>query len=337
MPVSSTPNDLSRRDFMRVWTGSAASDQGKSAVADAGMITYDTPVLTPNDRFYRMPCLSPQVPILDRQSWSLTVDGLVRQPLALSYADLRDRPAVGQMRTLISMGNPPGGDQIGNAVWRGCLLEDLLTEVQVQPSATHLRFETADGYHTSVPLEHILTNDVLLAYEMNGALLSPAQGHPLRVLVPGLYDLKSPGWVTRLTLLDHEDRGYWERDPHNWSNTAVIKTQSKIIMPLTQQELLCGAAVAMQGVAFAGLKAITGVQVSINRGGWMPAALRSPDSDHAWTQWYALWSPQLPGDYEITVRATDETGYRQEVWPSLQSDAFPAGSSTMHSLTVSVV
>lgn len=330
-------NALSRRDFMRQWTGSHASDPGGGSHADISMITYDTPVLTANDRFYRTPCLTPQVPSLDRSTWMLTVDGLVRQPLTVSYANLRARPAVGQMRTLVNIGNPPGGDQIGNAVWRGCLLRDLLSEVIVLPAATHLRFETADGYHTSLPLADALAQDVLLAYEMNGAPLPPEQGHPLRVLVPGLYDLKSPGWLTRITALNHDDPGYWERAPHEWSGSTAIKTQSKIMQPRHRQEFQQGRAVVLQGVAFAGLRAITRVEVSINRAGWMPAVLRPPDSPHAWTQWYTRWTPQLPGDYEIAVRATDDSGFQQVLWPEDGATIFPAGSAALHSLTVTVV
>lgn len=329
--------ELSRRIFLQMFFGLARRHTGQD-VPGAGQITYDSPVLTPVGRFFQQayhPVGGP--PPLDLSTWTLAVDGLVRTPLSLTYQALRALPARGEMRTLLCIGNPPGGDQIGNAVWRGVDLDALLRQAGVSPAATRIRFEGADGYSTSVPLDRALGRGVLLAYEMNGALLPPAHGFPLRALVPGLYGSKSSKWLTRITLIDHDFQGFWESSPRNWSDAAVVKTASHITLPLSYSEVMAGEPVAIQGIAFAGGRRITGVALSVDGGDWVPAALRRPDSPLAWTQWYTLWKPPAPGEYAISVRATDETGFTQSRRAGHLSDAYPDGSDAIHSIVLRAV
>ncbi len=335
MPDSSR-RSVSRRAFLKALTGLPSS--GAAEFLPVGQITYDAPRITRVGRFFRQvyrPSSAP--PQLDLDTWTLTVSGMVERPLVLAYEDVRAFPAVGETCTLVCIGNPPGGDQIGNAVWRGFDLDVLLAQAGVLPSATHIRFESADGYTTSVPLARAVNCGVLMAYEMNGALLPRAHGFPLRALVPGLYGTKSPKWLTRITLIDHAHPGYWESQPHGWSDEAVIRTHARIDSPLPYTQVRIGAAVVFQGIAFAGDRRITAVEVNIDGGGWMPVTLRPPESPRAWTQWYTLWTPDMPGMVTVSVRATDETGFTQTRQAGHLSDAYPDGSDAIHSITLHVL
>lgn len=334
MPDSPAGRALSRRGFLQMLMGEPGSVA--AAVHETACITYDTPVLTPTARFYHQFSLLNHPPTLNRHDWVCPVDGLIQTPLTLTYAELRARPAMGDVRTLVSMGNPAGGEQIGTAVWRGCSLRAVLEEAGIFPEAAVVRFESADGYCTDVPLAHIRQHDALLAYEMNGALLPPEHGFPLRALVPGLYGSKSPKWLTRISLVAAFRPGTWEGEPHGWSQAAVVKTLSQIRTPAPYAHVVAGQPVALQGIAFAGLRRVTRVEVSIDGGDWVPVTLRPPDSPYAWTQWYAVWTPEMTGPAEIAVRATDDAGFTQWRRAGVESDAHPDGTDALHSVTVYV-
>lgn len=338
MPDRFNPRQLTRRTFLRRLSGrSMPNAEGLEALSDSG-ITYDTPVITHAGRFFtQLYRRASGPPAIDLATWSLAVGGLVEQPLILDYASLRALPASGDMRTLLCLGNPAGGEAIGNAIWRGIGLDVLLAQTGILPGATHLRFDTADGYQTSLPLAQVIGRSVLLAYEMNGSRLPSQHGFPLRAVVPGLYGTKSPKWLTGITLIDHAHKGTWERAPHGWSDTAFIKTRAQIMMPLSQDEVRVGQAVPLQGIAFAGDRRITKVEVSIDGGAWVPVSLRPPDSPHAWTQWYTLWTPSLAGDVTIAVRASDDSGFTQSRHTGHLSDVYPDGSDAVHQIVLRVV
>jgi len=296
---------LSRRALLRLPIGDHVRDRARERAAEAAVsagITFDSPVITPIGRFYRQ-LSAGAPPAIDRRAWTLAVDGLVRRPLALTYDALRARPAAGDVRTLISAANPPGGGMIGNAAWRGCRLTDLLAEAGILPGATHLRLSAADGYSAAVALDDPGLAETLLAYEMNGALLPAEHGGPLRALVPGLYGAASVRWLAQITVTG----------PADASATGIppVRTCAQIVTPRLHTMVAVGRPVAIQGVAFAGLRGIAAVEVSVDGGDWMPAILRAPDSPHAWTQWYTIWMPEAPGEYTIAARATDGAGHTQ--------------------------
>jgi DMSO/TMAO reductase YedYZ molybdopterin-dependent catalytic subunit len=328
---------LSRRAFLQRLSGSSAS-LSAGQESSGGGITYDTPIITHAGRFYVQSYRrTGGPPSIDRNTWTLAVGGLLEAPLLLTYEAVRALPAIGEMRTLLCMGNPPGGGWIGNAVWRGFDLDTVLAQAGILPEATRVRFDCADGYRTSVPLDRVIGQGVLMAYEMNGAVLPPEHGFPLRALVPGLYGCKSPKWLTGITLTDHDASGFWESAPRHWSDSAVVKTRAQITSPLPHSPVHVGEAVALQGIAFAGTRRITAVEVSVDGGDWMPVTLCPPDSRHAWTQWYVLWTPELPGDYAISVRATDEVGFTQSRLAGHLPDVYPDGSDSIHRILLRAV
>ncbi len=331
MPASSVPDPLSRRAFLHLLAGMAAPHPDADPMLDvaaSGAITFDTPILTPNERFFRPPMRTSIPPPLDRRTWTLYVGGLVERPLELTYDALRAMPSIGQARTLVRQGNRPGGEQIGTAIWQGCPLIDLLAEAGIRAEARSVRFDSADGGSISLPLELVRAREVLLAYGMNGAVLPPAHGFPVRALVPGLYDHLSPAWLVRIVLSAEE--------PPAEAARLAVRPSVHILTPRLRSQVSSGEVVAVQGVAFAGERPIGAVRISIDGGDRVPAVMRPPDSPHAWTQWYVRWRPELPGGCTITARAI-ETAEMAGGWAApLHPDSRSGQTDAVHSIVVEV-
>jgi hypothetical protein len=174
---------------------------------------------------------------------------------------------------------------------------------------------------------------VLLVYEINGEPLPPAHGYPLRILMAGLYGQKMPKWLTNIEFIDERFLGYWESK--GWSDIASVQTNSIVWQPRDLDVLPAGAR-PVYGVAFAGLRRITSVEVRVDDGDWIPAELLQDPSPLVWTQWSFEWIP-APGRHALAVRATDETGFTQtSEGGSLLSGAFPDGTDEIHRLVVTV-
>lgn len=348
MTQSALPS-ISRRRFLQAAGGSAIllliGCRTRSEAEQAAQATPMTPaeaaerqarevVITPLEEFYVQ--FFDSVASVAAGTWSLTVDGLVERPVTLTLEEVKARPRAELMRTLECIGNPVGGNQIGNANWAGFWLADLLEEVGVKAEAKRARFEAADGYQTSVWLEWINQPGVLMAYEMDGEALTEQHGFPLRIFMPGLYGQKMPKWITRIEFISDEDhQGYWEQK--GWSDVAAVKTNSQIFapshisrVPLSELEIY--------GVAYAGNRAITKVEVGIEVDGdetWLEAELLPGPTNEAWTQFYAYWTPPADTSYTLLVRATDETGFVQtERGRGLLEGAFPDGTDKIHNIVV---
>ena len=343
----------SRRQFLQAASGTAvlflvgcrpqaATETERAATAVPTPLATLAPanrslILTPNDQFYVMETNG--TPTVDQDSWRLTIDGLVANPLTLNFADIAARPFIEQMRTLECIGNAVGGNQIGNAVWGGILLTDLLEQAGVLETAVRAQFEAADGYETSVSLEWLNQPGTMLAYQMNGEPLPPQHGYPLRLFMPGLYGQKMPKWITRIQFSDDDSHlGTWEKQ--GWSNVAEVKTNSQIMLPGHIQKLPL-APLEIFGVAYAGSRAISQVEVGIEQDGeliWQPAAeLVAGPSAAVWTQFYLPWTPPALGTYTLLVRATDDTGFVQtERARGILEGAFPDGTDKIHNIVIVV-
>jgi len=157
--------------------------------------------LTPTYIFYRID-INPIVPIVDEKTWSLSVKGLVDNPLTISYEELKKMPSVEQYATLECVSNKIGGDLISTALWKGVRLKEILDRAIVKGGAKYIAFRCSDSYDVGIPLDRGLMDGTMLAYDMNLTPLTTKHGFPVRAIVPGLYGMMNPKWITEIELVD---------------------------------------------------------------------------------------------------------------------------------------
>ena len=299
--------------------------------------------VTPTYLFYRID-INPIVPVVDATSWTLTVKGLVNNPLTITYEEIKAMPPVKEYATLQCVSNKIGGDLTSTALWKGVRLKDVLQKAQVKPGAKYIAVRCYDGYDVGIPLERGLLDGSILAYEMNLAPLTSEHGYPVRAIVPGLYGMMNPKWITEIELVDNVYEGYWARN--GWTNVATEDTHSFIVIPgqapvrdrfrnldVENINIVPGQKVPVAGIAFAGDRGIAKVEVSTDGGvTWKSASIKDPLSKYTWVLWTAGFTPATAqGNYRIVVRATDKTGKIQtaEVRPP-----FPDGATGYHMINI---
>jgi DMSO/TMAO reductase YedYZ molybdopterin-dependent catalytic subunit len=290
-----------------------------------------TPEITPNDQFYQVSISWLGNPNLDVTQWRLTVGGLVENPSTLTYENLQILPAVEEYATLKCIGDPVDGKAMGNALWKGVRLRDLIDHAGgAKPGATEIILRAADSYSDSFPLKKALEKGTILAYRMNGVPLPKGHGYPARMIVPGIYGMKNVKWLTGLELADYDYKGYWER--RGWSDVARYRTISRIDLP--KVTLASGKPAFIAGVAFAGDRGIRKVEVSLDNGSiWQKALVKPALSPYSWVLWAYPWADPKPGNYMVTARATDGTGALQE---SKSAPSFPRGAAGLDRIDVTV-
>jgi DMSO/TMAO reductase YedYZ molybdopterin-dependent catalytic subunit len=212
-------------------------------------------------------------------------------------------------------------------------LEHLLEERGgVLPHGSHVLFTSVDGYQSSLPLADLLEVRTLLAWQMNGARLPDRHGFPLRVVVPGRFGEQSPKWLTRIDVLDHATKGFYQRQ--GWYDGPVY-TISRIDHPRKSARLTARHPVQVRGVAYAGARGIATVEVSIDAGiTWRRATLDPALSQETWVLWSYMWIPDATGPSTLSVRATDGTGAIQI---TREQGTVPNGATGLHQVTVMVV
>jgi DMSO/TMAO reductase YedYZ molybdopterin-dependent catalytic subunit len=294
-------------------------------------LTGPTPDVTPVGFFY---VVSKNFldPVVDGASWSLSIHGLVDRPQNLNLAAVRGLPAVTQYVTLECISNNVGGYQISTGEFAGAPLKAVLDLAGVQSAATLVVFKSRDGYTESLPLSLVQQSpEILLAHTLDGAPLPNAHGFPARILVPGHYGMKGPKWVEDIELATGTSNGYWENQ--GWNPDAAVKTMSRIDQPQDGALLKVGS-VEVSGIAFAGKRGISSVEISTDGGRtWSPATVKPPLSSLTWVIWTASWTPTSAGAYTLQVRARDGAGAMQL---ATRNPSYPDGSSGYHSVPVSV-
>jgi DMSO/TMAO reductase YedYZ molybdopterin-dependent catalytic subunit len=288
-----------------------------------------TPPITPNENFYVTSYRSP--PTVRVGEWSLLVHGLVELPVTLDYAQLLAKPTVSQIVTLECVGNTVADEFISTAEWKGIPLRALLEETGASAEAYDVVFRAADGYSDSIRLDRAMGGDVLIAHTMNGVSLPQGHGFPARMIVPGVYGMKSVQWLTEIEVVAQDYKGYYQQK--GWSDEALVKTMSRIDVP-GHGATVHGLTQLVQGLAFAGTRGIRLVEVSTDGGAqWHAATLAPPLSSSSWVFWSYEWTVPGPGRHQLVVRATDGTGQLQT---SIEQDPAPDGASGLHEITVNV-
>jgi len=319
-------------------------------------------LITPNELFYIRNHLP--VPEVDLKNYKLQIGGEGLRELTFTLEDLKTKfkkhsitavlQCTGNRR--IDLQKEPTAKQIkglawegaaiGNAVWSGVLLKDVLNAAGLEnttsdPTVQHIQFEgfdqdtTGSVYGASIPISKALDprGDVLLAYEMNGEPLNRDHGAPLRVVVPGVAACRSVKWLSKIIASPEESRSFWQREDYksfspsvdwdtvDWDSAPAIQNMpvtSQICYPSDKSTVdAIGGAVTVKGYAWSGGgNGIIRVDVSSDNGkNWTTAELKKVPQEAnrgwAWTLWEA--EVPLPENYKkgtqvtITAKAVDES------------------------------
>jgi DMSO/TMAO reductase YedYZ molybdopterin-dependent catalytic subunit len=272
------------------------------------------------------------LPRIARKDWSLTIDGLLARPRSLSFADLMQYEKVAVTSVHQCAGSPlepcAPTQRVCNVTWAGARLADILAECKPRPTARfvwstgldHGDFSgvTIDAYVKDLPLDRVAA-DVLVAYEMNGAPLTPEHGFPARLVVPGFYGTNSVKWLTRMTLADARASGpfttRWYNDPvHDGRDSGsgrtvpvwAIAPQSVIVAPAPDATINASKAIEIWGWAWAD-GGVSRVDVRVDGGDWQPAALE-PTSGRAWQRFTLSGVPSKRGGATLASRAATASG-----------------------------
>ncbi len=290
------------------------------------------------------------IPAVDPDAWRLRIEGRVSRKLSLSLEELREPAATTVAVTMECAGNgrarlsprpvsqPWLLEAVGTAEWTGVPLRELLEQAGAEEDAPEVLFRGIDrgvegeeeqNYERSLPLDQAMSEEVLLAYEMNGAPLPPQHGFPLRLVVPGSYGMASVKWLERITVLDspfegyQQARGYRFRQKPDEPGVPVSRMLPRSLMVppgipdfATRARNLASGPCTIRGRAWSGLGPIEGVEVSDDGGAsWNGAELGPQSSRWAWRSWQWEWEVES-GTYELCCRARDGAGNVQPLEPA---------------------
>jgi sulfane dehydrogenase subunit SoxC len=295
-------------------------------------------IITPNGLIFERHHAG--TPDIDPKTHQLVIHGMVRQPLVFTMDDLMRYPSVSRFHFLECSGNgltdwlKPASTTVqqthgllSGAQWTGVPVSWLLEEAGLQPGATWLAFEGADGSaHTrSVPTKKAL-EDCLVVYACNGEMLRPENGYPLRLLVPGWEGNVSVKWLRRIKAGDQpwhfrsETARYTDPMPQGkWRQFSFdMECKSVIARPSGGMKLGGPGWYEIQGFAWSGNGSVTAVDVTLDGGrNWQEATLDQPVLDRCLTQFRFRWN-WTGGPATIASRAVDSTGYVQPTVADLQ-------------------
>jgi DMSO/TMAO reductase YedYZ molybdopterin-dependent catalytic subunit len=242
-------------------------------------------------------------------------------------------PLFEQYVTIACVSDRVGDSLVGNALWTGVRLKDVLQAAGVQAGATQVVGRSVDGFTAGFPTSWALApeREPMIAVGMDRDLLPAAHGFPARLIVPGLYGyVSATKWLSEIQLTTREAvDGYWI--PLGWAKDGPILTQSRIDVPEDGKQVAAGP-VAIAGIAFAPDRGISGVEVRIDDGDWQKATLSQAISRATWVQWTLPWTAAA-GRHSIEVRAIDGTG---EVQTDRMTDPAPDGARGHHTISVDV-
>jgi len=288
--------------------------------------------VTPNSEFYRIDTAI-QVPAVDPTTWTLKIVGMVENEIEIDFADLLALPLKERIITLTCVSNEVGGNLIGNAVWLGYPIRELLARAKPLAGSDMVLSRSIDGFTAGTPLEVLQDagTDALLAVGMNGKPLPLEHGFPVRMVVPGLYGyVSATKWVVELKVTTFAaDEGYWT--PRGWTALGPIKLASRIDTPRANYPFNAGTTM-IAGVAWAQHTGISKVEVCIDEGAWVEAKLATVVTVDSWVQWSYEWDAST-GPHRLQVRATDNNGTLQT---DLIAPPAPDGSSGWHTVDVEV-
>jgi sulfane dehydrogenase subunit SoxC len=263
------------------------------------------------------------------ESWTLTLTDAAGNQKVLSLDQIKALPARDVTAALECAGNPEDPDKplriVSNAIWRGASLRSLLAAMAARESRYvwmsgvdwgGYAGETTDGYVKDIPIGKAMDEDVIVAYDMNGAPLTPEHGFPLRLVVPGFYGTNSVKWLSAISLHNERPKSLFTTRLYNdWSSGEAVPVwemavNSRLLSPAAGATL-AHCPVEIFGRAW-GHAAVQAVELSTDGGlSWFAAGLDPRQSGYSWQTFRARWTPPGSGRYEIAIRARDIQGHVQ--------------------------
>ena len=294
------------------------------------------------------------IPETDERSWRLELEGLFEQRLSLAPDDIRKFPARTVRVTMECAGNGRGQlsprypsvpwleEGVSTADWTGVALRELLREARLKPQASEIVFHGADRgvdagvehhFARSLSREQALSDEVLVAYAMNGAALAPQHGAPLRLVVPRWYGMASVKWLRSVEAIDHPFDGLQQARSYHFRRVSgekgepctVMRVNSLMAPPgipdfYTRRRIVDAGKVVIVGRAWSGAAPIERVEFGVD-GRWDPANVAAERQTASWTRWTIGWEA-APGEHELLCRATDAAGNVQPLEPPWDASGF---------------
>ena len=314
---------------------------------------YFANALTPNEAFFVRWHLAVLPNTVDLQDWRLQVDGNVDKPLTLSFSDLLTRftpvsfaavnQCSGNSRSSFQprvAGGQWGNGAMGNALWTGPKLRDVLDAAGIKNGSLQVQFEGlerglgptgfgSNRFMKSLDLTNPVVDEAIIAYAMNNEPLPMLNGFPVRLIVPGYFATYWMKCLTNILVLDKVDDNFWMKSAYRVPDTprgnttpeemktgkvptvpiSRMPVRSFLISPDGSSKIPAGLPVQLRGIAFSGYGRVRKVEVSDDDGmTWQDARLVGDMGPYSFRAWSFMWTPKQPAVYAIKVRATDEKG-----------------------------
>ena len=302
--------------------------------------------ITPDDHLFVIGHMG--IARVNADTWRLKIEGAVERPLTFDYEQLKKFPSRIVTAFHECYGNPVEPDvptrRIGNVVWGGVPLHDVLAQAGIRPEATHVWLEGADSgtfagvysdrYIKDLPLAKVLQGEVLLAYEMNGAPLSAEHGFPVRAVVVGFFGTNSVKWLSRVYLAKTRPESFYTTRLYNRDVVVGDKTvrepvrevdvHSVMVRP-SDGDVLNRGTHRVMGWTWSAYPVVR-AEVSTDGGMmWGAAHVDNPEGLHSWQRFVFDWQAPHIGRYELQCRATDA---RRRVQPPR------SGRNRIHAINV---
>ncbi|MBV9790625.1 MAG: sulfite oxidase [Chloroflexi bacterium] len=315
-----------------------ASKDSRLIVRATEPLNIETPLETLEGTITPLPLFfvrnNDTIPEIAPEDWELRIDGLVEQPYTLSYAELRALPSVSYVAVLQCCGNGRArfadgvreaeglqweDGAVGNAEWVGVPARLILDRAGVKASAVQVECIGGDEQRTTRGVEVAkLRDDAILAYAMNGQLLSRLHGGPVRLIVPGWGGINAIKWLVGMRVLDCESESVYNQQKYimlNEDGELEGKVRelivNSVISNLSPGMQLQPGPQVIRGFAWSPNGGVERVDISTDGGAtWQPARLLCDLGPHSWRQFEWIWDA-APGSYTIAARATDASGQTQ--------------------------
>lgn len=317
---------------------------------------YFRTAFTPNEAFFVRWHLEGLPNSVDLREWRLRVEGNVEKPLTLSFHDLLTRFKSAELAAVNQCsGNSrsrlqprvPGGQwgngAMGNALWTGVKLRELLSAAGMKRGSVQVQFEGVERgsgpvgfgsnrFMKSLALDNPVLDECVVAFAMNGEPLPMLNGFPARLIVPGYYATYWTKSLVSIRVLDKPDDNFWMKSAYRIPDTprgtttpedvkagkvqtipiARMPVRSFIITPDGSSKVPVGFPLQLAGIAFSGYAGITKVEFSADNGAtWHPTRPGEDLGAYSFRTWRHTWTPPAPGKFQLAVRATDAKGNTQ--------------------------